>query len=303
MASTIRAAGVVLLREGRRGTEVCVLHRPGHNDWSLPKGKVDAGETLPMTARRETLEETGSDVVLGAPLPGQRYRVEGRQKTVDYWVGRIRAGGGGFRPNREIDKMEWLPPARAKVKLSYPRDRALVDIACAAPLTSPLIILRHTEATKRADFKGKDDRRRPLTSRGRAQAKDLVESLMAFGVESVHSSDAARCLQTVAPLARSIGTRVIAEELFSEESFRKRPKTALRRLLTLARDPEPMVICTHRPVLPSALEALADYFSFSGRQVRATKPLAPGSFVVLHRTLGSRGRPTSAVAGLERFDL
>ena len=126
---------------------------------------------------------------------------------------------------------------------------------------------------------------------------------MAFGVESVHSSDAARCLQTVAPLARSIGTRVIAEELFSEESFRKRPKTALRRLLTLARDPEPMVICTHRPVLPSALEALADYFSFSGRQVRATKPLAPGSFVVLHRTLGSRGRPTSAVAGLERFDL
>ena len=123
MASTIRAAGVVLLREGRRGTEVCVLHRPGHNDWSLPKGKVDAGETLPMTARRETLEETGSDVVLGAPLPGQRYRVEGRQKTVDYWVGRIRAGGGGFRPNREIDKMEWLPPARAKVKLSYPRDQ------------------------------------------------------------------------------------------------------------------------------------------------------------------------------------
>ena len=78
----IRAAGVVLLREESGLPLVCVLHRPRQNDWSLPKGKLDPGENEIIAARRETIEETGSDVVLGVPLATQRYKVENRPKSV-----------------------------------------------------------------------------------------------------------------------------------------------------------------------------------------------------------------------------
>jgi 8-oxo-dGTP diphosphatase len=49
---TVLAAGAVLWRTGRQGVEVAVIHRPRYDDWSLPKGKVDPGETEPATAVR-----------------------------------------------------------------------------------------------------------------------------------------------------------------------------------------------------------------------------------------------------------
>ena len=302
MASTIRAAGVVLLRRSRRGIEVCILHRPRHNDWSLPKGKVEGSESLSETAHRETVEETGSEVALGPPLPGQRYRVEGRLKTVSYWLGQARPGGPGFKSNREVDRIEWVTPARAKSRLSYARDRELVVLAAALPETSPLIVLRHAEAVKRTDFNGKDDTKRPLNARGRTQAKKLVDKLLAFGITEVRSSDSVRCLETVAPLAKSLGAKVIEEPLMSEEAFGARPKSSVRQMLRLARDSSPMVVCSHRPLLPEVLAELGDHFDVKGSPAALKKPMAPGCYVVFHRELTPRGRVTGRVLGIERYD-
>ncbi|MCB0915599.1 MAG: NUDIX hydrolase [Actinobacteria bacterium] len=302
MASTIVAAGVVLVRRAKSGVQVCLVHRPRQDDWSLPKGKADPGEMMPATARREALEETGSDVVLGAPLEQQRYKVDGRPKTVDYWVAHVRPGGPGFAPNREVDRLEWMSVQKARARLTYPRDRQLVLGAIASSPTAPFIVLRHTEAVKRADFKGSNDSRRPLTSQGRSQARALVDPISAFGAMRIHSSDSRRCMQTVEPLAQAEKCEVSEEPRFSEESFSKRPKVALRRLASLAATPTPLVLCTHRPVLPSVLGGLAAEFGLRAKAAVLKPDLNPGGFVVLHRELDARHRLTGRVVAIERFD-
>ncbi|HEV2770779.1 MAG TPA: NUDIX domain-containing protein, partial [Solirubrobacteraceae bacterium] len=57
------AAGGVVVRDGR----LAVVHRPRYDDWSLPKGKLDAGESWEGCALREVEEETGLRCTLGEP--------------------------------------------------------------------------------------------------------------------------------------------------------------------------------------------------------------------------------------------
>lgn len=276
----IRAAGVVLLRRGPHGPLVCVLHRPRRGDWSLPKGKLDNGENEVLAARRETIEETGSDVTLGTPLPTQHYRVDTRPKSVHYWVGWERQGGPGFTPNREIDEVRWLPPEPAIAMLSYPRDGELIQQALSAPATSPLVILRHSDAMRRADYRGSVDADRPLNAAGGRQAQALVDVLDAFGVRKVHSSDSLRCLDTVRPFAHHRHATVAHEPLLSEEGFVSSQAAALNRVDHILADPAPTVLCTHRPVLPLLVAHIA------GRLEVADAPsaaLAPGAALVFHR--------------------
>ena len=281
-SSPIRAAGVVLLRRESDGPLVCVLHRTRQDDWSLPKGKLDNGENTIEAARRETIEETGCDVVLGMPLPTQHYRVESRAKTVHYWVGWERPGGPGFLPNKEVDELRWLPPEPAIAMLSYPRDGDLVRDALAAPATNPLIILRHTDAMRRSDYSGAVDAERPLTSSGMAAAHRVSRVLEAFGVRKVYSSDSLRCLDTVRPFAHATHAAIAREPLLSEEGFSSSPTAALKRVDQILGDPAPAVICTHRPVLPELLEHVAGRLGLS--QVPDTS-LATGEAVVFHRAL------------------
>ncbi|HQR81048.1 MAG TPA: NUDIX hydrolase, partial [Actinomycetota bacterium] len=276
----IRAAGVVLLRKGPFGPLVCVLHRPRRGDWSLPKGKLDNGEIEVIAARRETIEETGCDVILGAPLPTQHYKVEARPKSVHYWVGWERSGGPGFAPNREIDEVRWLPPEPAIAMLSYPRDGDLIRQALAAPTTSPLVILRHSDAIRRGDYRGSVDADRPLSSAGVRQARVLVDVLDAFGVRKVHSSDSLRCLDTVRPFAHHRHATVAHEPLLSEEGFVSAEAAALNRVDHILADPAPTVICTHRPVLPLLVAHIADRLEVADVPSPA---LAPGAALVFHR--------------------
>jgi 8-oxo-dGTP diphosphatase len=121
----VRAAGGVLVCEGR----VAVVHRPKYDDWSLPKGKLEPGESWEAAARREVREETGIDPRLQDELPPAEYRDRrGRPKTVRYW--RMAAvEDTGFIATAEIDELRWLAPAEAVELLSYPHDRELVEQA------------------------------------------------------------------------------------------------------------------------------------------------------------------------------
>ena len=104
---TTLAAGAVLWRGNPQDPEVAVIHRPHYDDWSLPKGKVDPGESLPTTAAREILEETGYDVKLGKLIGKVTYPVQGRTKVVYYWLAQYLKGS--FGDNSETDELRWLP--------------------------------------------------------------------------------------------------------------------------------------------------------------------------------------------------
>lgn len=128
---TILAAGAVLWLPGRQKKKglgrprIALIHRPKYDDWSLPKGKLDPGESLVQAALREVEEETGLRCVLGAELPAQHYLAQGRPKEVRYWA--AVPVGGAFTPNREVDRLEWLPARKARARLTHDRDRVLVD--------------------------------------------------------------------------------------------------------------------------------------------------------------------------------
>ncbi len=294
----VRAAGVVLLRTGPRGPETLLIHRPHRADWSLPKGKVDPGEHILTAAVRECDEETGLVPRLEVPLPQQSYEVMGRPKTVDYWRAEI-ASDEGFAPDDEVDEVRWVGLTEAARLLTYPRDADLVRQAADLPATSPLILLRHTQALKRADFSGTEDARRPLSGKGRSQAKALVPLLSAYGIEQVYSSDSARCSETVRRYAKSIGAPIQAEPSLSEAGHDEHPKRAAKRMLALLADPARLVVCSHRPVLPTLVEAIAG-LRWSGRGDLDEK-LPPGGFLVIHREFDGADLPR--IIAIERHTL
>jgi len=126
VSDVVLAAGGVMWRKNNAGLEVLLVHRPKYDDWTLPKGKLDDGESAEDAALREVEEETGFRVSLGAELPATDYHDRyGRPKNVRYWV--MDVLGGDFHPNREVDEVRWLPLESAKQALTYPRDRGVLD--------------------------------------------------------------------------------------------------------------------------------------------------------------------------------
>jgi 8-oxo-dGTP pyrophosphatase MutT (NUDIX family) len=123
----VRAAGGVVWRPGDHAEpEVLVVHRPHYDDWSLPKGKADPGETDQRCALREVEEETGLRCSMGQELASTHYMDrKGRPKTVRYWA--MRPLAGSFHPHEEIDEVRWLSIDDARLLLSYPRDAVVLD--------------------------------------------------------------------------------------------------------------------------------------------------------------------------------
>ena len=223
----------MLWRPSRKhGIRIALVHRPRYDDWSLPKGKADSGESAPVTAGREVWEETGFRSVLGRALTTVSYAVTGGPKTVQYFA--ARATTGSFTANKEVDKLEWLPAGVARARMSYEFDKAVLDtFGLERPDLRGVLLVRHARAGHRESFDG-DDALRPLDAKGRRQAQALVAELAPFGPGAVHSAPAERCRATVAPLARSLGRSVEIEPLLAEESYRDDPAAARRRLVELA---------------------------------------------------------------------
>jgi 8-oxo-dGTP diphosphatase len=124
----VRAAGGVVTRPGVGGEiEVVLVHRPRYDDWSLPKGKLDRGETDEIAAVREVEEETGYQCRLLEELGVREYRDRhDRPKVVRYWHMEVIASPP-FTPNHEVDEVRWLPIEHAATLLSYDSDRRLLD--------------------------------------------------------------------------------------------------------------------------------------------------------------------------------
>lgn len=251
---TVPAAGSVLWRPDSRSGEplVAVIHRPRYDDWSLPKGKVDPGETEPVAAVREICEETGQRAHLGRRLARISYPIPVGTKNVHYWA--ARALGGEFTPSGEVDELLWVPVKEASKRLSYPHDRKVVARFGKRPAeTRTVLIVRHATAGRKARYHG-DDRKRPLDREGRTQAKSLVPQLLAFGASVIHAADRTRCVQTVEPLARRLDAPITVEPTLTEEAYADNPKAAHERILQIAAADGIPAVCTQGRVIPHLID-------------------------------------------------
>lgn len=262
----IRAAGAVLWSRNSSGQlVVAVIHRPRYDDWSLPKGKLDPGETAPVAAAREIHEETGFTAALGRFLDRVRYDIPPRgdeehndvtPKSVDYYS--ARAAGGEFHVNSEVDELRWLPVELAERTVSYPHDVGILRTFTELPVElTTLMLVRHAKAGKREDWDGDDDLR-PLSDSGLRQAEALRALLGAFGPDRVLAAPRLRCVQTVRGCAEDLGTEVAHEPALSEEGYAQDPVLATARLLAIAADSGAPVVCSQGAVIPHLVRELAE---------------------------------------------
>ena len=301
----VYAAGGVLWRVVDGRLRVALVHRTKYRDITLPKGKVDPGEMLAQTAVREIQEETGIRAALGVPLGISRYHLpNGREKIVHYWAMRAKDRAireSTFVPNKEIAALEWVGPKQALARLSYPVDQEILETFLTlfddgVRATFPIIALRHGKAVSRGDWE-RADYLRPLQPKGRDQSKAIVGALRAFGVKRIVSSTATRCVQTVTPLSRAIGERIVASELLSQDAWDDQRDDARAIVGKRVASGKAAVICTHRPVLPSVLEELAlATGTIRTSAISDAADLEPAAFSVVHI---SADNPGSGIAAIE----
>lgn len=126
----VQAAGAVVWRDHEGQLEVLLIHRPRYDDWTFPKGKLEAGERHEEGAIREIEEETGLRVDLGPEVAICRYTDHRqRPKSVHYFAASVPVPAGAapeFVVNQEVDRLEWLRPDDATTRLSYARDREVL---------------------------------------------------------------------------------------------------------------------------------------------------------------------------------
>jgi len=315
MKAPVLAAGTVCFRRvvdahGDERIMILLVHRTKQRDVSFPKGKLDEGESMPQAAVRETFEETGLSVTLGVNLGTIHYELPaGGEKTVQYWAAEVSEAAvhaSAFRPNGEIAALEWVPVEQVAEKLSYQADRELFKVfrklaARNAVDTFAIILLRHAKADQQRD-RHSSDSARPLTEAGEDQAEVLVPILAAFGPKRLYTSDAKRCIDTLAPLAEQLGKRVRVREELSQATWDEGDTDGLRRVIGKAvRKGRNAIICTHRPVLPDAARELAlATGSLPGEYLEESTALPPGGFSVFH--LSSR-HPGAGILGVETYPL
>ena len=261
------SAGAIALRDGEGGREVLVVHRPALEDWSLPKGKPNPDEDLPVVAVREMLEETGVRVRASAPLGHITYPTSKGTKHAYWWLGHPIGGelnptGARDRPGHrhEVDIARWMPVEDAAETLTYPEEREVLARALATSPHHTVLLVRHGKAMLRKHWTGKDWKR-PLSARGRRQAKRLAQLLDAYGVTQLASSTSTRCVQTLEPYAKASGLTIEGFPELSEESHENDPEATaevMSMLLERARlTPDaPLAFSGHRPVLPTMRAAM-----------------------------------------------
>lgn len=305
VSADVFAAGALCWRIRAGRLEVLLVHRPKYDDWSWPKGKAESGETLPETAVREVAEETGYRVRLGLPLPPARYHVGVKKsKYVGYWAARVDSDEPVQPANlKEIDRTAWLAPDDARRTLSAHGDREQLDRLEHAHSTGtlyawPFIIVRHGKAFPRSKWH-ETESVRPLLALGTTQAKALTGLLDCWPVNKIVSSPWKRCVATVKPFAAAVGKALKLSTPLSEKGNAEAPQKTRKMIEKILAKGRPTLICTHRPVLPTVLKALAGHAPAAvAEQLPHDDPyMSPGEVLVAY----VRPQPVPRIVEIERF--
>jgi 8-oxo-dGTP diphosphatase len=280
MSSVIVAAGAVVWRKSAKGvTEIAIIHRPKYDDYSLPKGKIEANESLISCAYREVFEETNLTTQFGPFLGEVEYFSPDGLKRVSYWSAKSIGDNDTFQPNNEVDKLIWSPLSKAIDKLTSETDKEIIGRFVNSFYDSqPLILLRHGKAVARSEWPA-DDEDRPLDALGQNQANRLLSIYQVFNLKEIHTSDAIRCYDTVSPMAKSLGLNLIVTGKISESSFKKDKEKAFEYLKEVLKSDKSAVLCSHNPVLPKLLAKVSKKNDLTPDEDK----LQPADAWILHR--------------------
>lgn len=124
--SVIQAAGGILWKMEGDQKKLAVVHRHKHDDWSLPKGKVDPGESWKKAALREVLEETGYAAKIKKYAGSISYLLDGKPKVVLFWH-MVAKTENKEKMNGEVDQVRWLTVDEASEILDYPDEVHLIQ--------------------------------------------------------------------------------------------------------------------------------------------------------------------------------
>ena len=279
----IQAAGAVLWRRLSEDLlQVALIHRPRYDDWSFPKGKVEAGEAEISCAHREVLEETGFDAVFGPELCKVQYEVGEDLKTVRYWSAQAIGEPSAVHDTEEVDQLIWVTVSDAYTKLSRKGDQeVLKNFEKFGADTTPLILLRHGKAIAREEWEG-DDGDRPLAQLGQQQAKRMHAIYLPFAVSEIHSSDAVRCYETVSPMARTMSLNLVYWSELSEYAFEEDKKAAINVVNDIIESEARAIVCGHNPVIPGIVAKFIGKKNFK----ELDHGLLPGEAWILHHRDG-----------------
>lgn len=121
----IEAAGGVVVDLDRGKPRYLLIHRPAYDDWTLPKGKLEPGESFRDAALREVKEETGLNCEVLCKLSPTQYLTPNRNvKKVRYWL--MQSLSGTFTRNDEVDSVTWLKRTQALNLLTFVHDQAVL---------------------------------------------------------------------------------------------------------------------------------------------------------------------------------
>lgn len=294
--------------------EVCLVHRPKYNDWSWPKGKLDASESIYQAAVREIQEETGYPAALGAYIQSVEYSLtdEGKRgkkridpksprKIVHYWIARIlepqaaqlqKAVLGPVERGDDVDIVQWLPVQQARKKLTHIADvevlASFVELVKQGALDAgALVLVRHGKAEGRKVWRGGDPDR-PLTPKGAAASYAIARELACFGINHVVSSPWKRCMDTMAPFAWQTGQGVVSAPAMTEDAFAQNPETSWQYMQSIMEQciaqHSVLALGMHRPVIGGMFEHLRNLCASKAvaRALPAKTPYMPtGHAVVL----------------------
>jgi 8-oxo-dGTP diphosphatase len=249
--AVVRAAGGLLWRDGPEGPRLALVHRPRRDDWSLPKGKLDEGESWEEAALREVEEETGCKARITGFAGATSYLARRAPKIVLYWhmalvrLGQLDAGD-------EIDEVAWLTPAEAVARLDYEIDRRLVirSPPGGAGLVEPPGPMVAAVTVERADLQR---RLLALDPRGDAAGLGPALELLDRAEEAARRGEAAE-MRVLLAAARRLGLLSTGEP---ERSLRARTLRARARHLA------PWRRAAVRKVLSSKVSSEALYVAAS----------------------------------------
>lgn len=291
---SVLAAGALCWRVKKKKLEVLLIHRQRYDDWSWPKGKLDNGETLPECAVREVHEEVGLAITLGIPLPTIRYAVKPGIKEVRYWAAAV-DDMPPIPDGKEVDTALWCSPNKARGLLSNPSDQepleALVSaFASDALATWPLLVIRHAKAKPRSAWT-RAEGERPLAATGKRQALYVQRLLMSWHPGKILTSGWMRCIATISPYAQATKAKVKVVTWLTEADHKRKPAKVAAVVEGLLAKSSPVALCTHRPVLPTVLGALALHMDpeLSARLPISDPHLAPGEVLVAHVSVAEPG--------------